>query len=131
VEEDYGMKYAGTFLLTLLFALSVKTGAQNNPFSKGGQGPGSVVVIPGQSMTPCPDYKIVIITPSKDVDFKMEVNTPSKSIDPGIIFKPCEESGQLAFAPQVVKPNQEQTITLDQETKDFLKRRLSVSNKNK
>ena len=125
------MKYARIFLLTSLFALSVKTGAQNNPFTKGGQGPGSVVVIPGQGLTPCPDYKIVIVTPPKDVDFKMQVNTPSKGIDPGIIFKPCEESGQLASAPQVVVPNQEQIITLDQETKDFLKRRLSMSNKNK
>ena len=124
------MKYLGLFLLTLLLALFVKTSAQDNPFSKGGQGWGGLV-IPGQNLTPCPDYKIIIVTPPKDVDFKMTVNTPAKNMDPGIIFKPCTESNQLAFGPQMNLLNQEKVIRSNQETSDYLKGLLLLSGKKK
>jgi hypothetical protein len=97
------MKYLGVSVLTLLFALSVETSAHDNPFSKGGQHWGNFLQLaPNQAS--CPDYKIVIITPPKDVDFKMNLLTPSKNIDPGIVFKPCGGSGQLSFAPQTIMP---------------------------
>jgi hypothetical protein len=128
LEQYWAMKYLGVFLLTLLLVLSVETSAQDNPFSKGGQG-GSVIV-PGQDK-PCPDYKIIIITPPGDVDFKMTVNTPAKNIDPGIVFKPCTESNQLAFAPQMILPNQKQVIMSDQEMSDYLKGILLLSGKKK
>jgi hypothetical protein len=128
LEQYWAMKYLGVFLLTLLLALSVKTSAQDNLFSKGGQGRGSVI-IPGQDR-PCPDYKIIIITPPGDVDFKMTVNTPAKNIDPGIDFKPCTESNQLAFAPQMISPNQEQIMS-NQGTRDYLKGILLMSGRKK
>jgi len=97
------MKYLGVSVLTLLFALSVGTSAQDNPFSKGGQQWGNFLQ-PAPNQASCPDYKIVIITPPKDVDFKMTLLTPSKNIDPGIVFKPCGGSDQLSFAPQTIMP---------------------------
>src|ERR1700694_2111830 len=98
------MKCLGVSLLALLFALSVKTSAQDNPLSKAGQG--VIVVIPGENQGSCPDYKIGIITPPKDVDFKMKLLTPSENIDPGIIFKLCGESSHLSSAPQISMPQQ-------------------------
>lgn len=114
------MKYFGVSLVALILALGVETGAQDNPFSSGRQGLG---VMPGQNLTPCPDYKIVIITPPKDVDFKMQVSTPAKNMDRGIIFKPCTESNQLAFGPKIIMPNQEMS--------DYLKGILTLSRKKK
>jgi hypothetical protein len=97
------MKYLGVSVLTLLFALSVGTSAQDNPFSNRGQEWGNVAQLAPNQVS-CPDYKIVIVTPSRDVDFKMKLLTPSKNIDPGIVFKPCAVSDQLSLAQQVFKP---------------------------
>jgi hypothetical protein len=97
------MKYLGVSVLTLLFALSVGTSAQDNPFSKGGQHWGNFLQL-APNQAPCPDYEIVIVTLSRDVDFKMKLLTPSKNIDPGIVFKPCGGSDQLSFAPQTIMP---------------------------
>lgn len=117
------MKYLGFTFLTLVLVLSAETRAQDNPF-KVTQGSGSVMVVPTQA--PCPDYKIGIITPPKDVDFKMRVTTPSKNLDPGIIFKPCEFSSQLSLTPQLVRPNSEIQFLNgpSQEIRDFLKGQL-------
>ena len=87
--------------------------------------------MPGQKLAPCPDYKILIIKPPKSVDFKMTVNTTSKNIDPGITFKPCEESSHLAFGPQTIMPNEEQMIMSNQEMGDYLKGVLLMSGKKK
>jgi hypothetical protein len=98
-----GMKYLGLSVLTLLFVLGVETSAQDNPFNNRAQEWGNFAQpVPNQAS--CPDYKIVIVTPSKDVDFKMKLLAPSKNIDPGIVFKPCAVSNQLSLAPQVFMP---------------------------
>jgi hypothetical protein len=98
------MKCRGFLLLPLLFLLSVETGAQDNRFGKTGQRFGGLEDM-ATIQAPCPDYKMIIITPPKDVDFKMRVNTPSKNMDPGIVSKICKEEHPLAFAPQFVMPD--------------------------
>ena len=97
------MKYLGLSFLTLLLALSLEASAQVNPFSAGVQGLGTEVqLVPNQDM--CPDYKITIVTPLGDIDFKMQVITPSKNIDEGIVLRLCSPSNQLSLAPQFTTP---------------------------
>jgi hypothetical protein len=126
------MKYLGVSLLMLLLALSVETSAQDNPLSRGGQRSGKVVeVVSGQGS--CPDYKIGIITPPKNVDFKMRLLTPPKNLDPGIVFKPCELSSQLSLAPQLFIPNPGIQFLNgpNQQLRESLKGQLIISGKNK
>ena len=74
---------------------------------------------------------MIIVTPPKGVAFKMTVNTSSKNMDPGIIFKPCVESKQIARAPQVIMSTQDQVIMSNQEMSDYLKGILLLSGKKK
>jgi hypothetical protein len=98
------MKYLGLSVLALLFALSVETSAQDNPFGKGDQGSVTVVqLVPDQGS--CPDYKIGIVTPPSNVDFKMTLITPPNDIDPGIVLRLCGAPSQLALGPQVSTPS--------------------------
>ena len=122
------MKYLGVSFLTLLLVLRVETSPQDKPFN----GPqGNSFNKAGQ--LPCPDYKIGMITPPKDVDFKMRLLTPSKNLDPGILFKPCELSSQLSLAPQLIIPNPGVRFLNgpNQELRESLKGQLIISGKNK
>lgn len=124
------MKSLGVAFIALLLASGLETSAQDNPFSNGGQGLG---VMPGQNLTPCPDYKIVVITPPNNSDFKMVTTPPSKNLDPGIIFKPCELPSHLALAPQLVRPHPEIQFLNgpNQKLRELLKGQLVISDKNK
>ena len=90
------MNYRIFSILSLLLVISAEAGAQDipfkqsNPFNKAGEG--------------CSKYKIVIITPPKDVDFKMTPNFPSSTIDQAIVFNPCEELSELPFVFKAVDP---------------------------
>jgi hypothetical protein len=110
----WGMKYLG--FSSLLLALSLTTGAQDNPFSKG---------VPITKLLPnkaaCPDYKIIIVTPSEI--FGAGPVTPASNMDPGIVLKPCTETNQLPAAPPALFENQK--------TSGFLKGRLLKSRRKK
>jgi hypothetical protein len=87
------MKYLTFALLILVLAFGVEANAQGeraNNFNN-----------------PCPQFKIGIITPTKDIDFKMIIIEPPKGIDTGMVINVCPEQKQLASAPQIVLPLKE------------------------
>jgi hypothetical protein len=55
----------------------------------------------------CEQYKIGIVTPSKDIDFKIIVIVPPKNLDQAMVFNPCPEQNQVASAPQIILPRKE------------------------
>ena len=88
-EEDPSMKYHSFYSLILVLVLSAEVNSQ-------GQLSNSA------SNKSCEQYKIGIITPSKDIDYKLRIIVPPKNIDEGIVFNPCPEQSQVAFAPPVI-----------------------------
>ena len=93
-EENCSMKYLTFSFLVLMLAFSVEVNAQgelsNNASSKS-----------------CEQYKIGIVTPSKDIDFKIIVIVPPKNLDQAMVVNPCPEQNQIASAPQIIIPRKE------------------------
>jgi hypothetical protein len=85
------MKYLTLSFLTLMLAFSIEVNAQGDSSDNAN----------GNS---CKQYKIGIVTPSKDMDFKMKILVPPKDIDPAMVINPCPEQNQVAFATQVIVP---------------------------
>ena len=51
---------------------------------------------------PCDEFKMVIITPPKDIDFKITIVPTPKDLDKAMVINPCQESRQKAFALQIL-----------------------------
>jgi hypothetical protein len=41
---------------------------------------------------PCDAFKMIIITPSRDIDFKMTIIPVPKELDKAMVFNPCQQS---------------------------------------
>jgi hypothetical protein len=88
------MKYLTFSFLILVLAFSVEVNAQGESSNN-------------SSRKSCEQYKITILTPSKDIDFKIIVIVPPKNLDQAMVFNPCPEQHQIASAPQIVIPHKE------------------------
>jgi hypothetical protein len=88
------MKYLTFSFLVLVLAFSLEVNAQ-------GESSNNV------SSKTCEQYKIGIVTPSKDIDFKIIVIVPPKELDQAMVFNPCSEQNQVASAPEIMVPRQE------------------------
>lgn len=87
-EENHTMKYLTFSFLILVLAFNVKVDAQGESSNNASKS--------------CEQYKIGILTPSKDINFKIIVIVPPKDIDQGMVFNPCPEQSQIASAPQII-----------------------------
>jgi hypothetical protein len=85
-------------LLTFVLVLSTSASAQDLPLKQENPFNRAVEV--------CSKYKIIIITPPKDVDFKMTLILPSSTIDQVMVFNPCEEVTELPPAFKTIDPQE-------------------------
>lgn len=90
------MKYLTFSFLVLVLAFGVEIKAQG-------------VSANNAASNSCEQYKIGIITPSKDIDFKLTIIVPPKNIDTAMVINPCPAQSQLAAArpPQIIIPPKE------------------------
>lgn len=90
------MKYFIFPVLILVLAVGVEVkgqgGSSNNAGSKS-----------------CDQYKIGIITPSKDIDFKITFIVPPKNLDQAMVLNLCPEQNQVASAVQIIVPRKRTT----------------------
>jgi hypothetical protein len=93
-EENRSMNYLTFSFLVLVLAFSVEVNAQSGSSNNA-------------SGKLCEQYKIGIITPSKDIDFKIKIIVPPKNIDQAMVINPCPEQNQVASAPQIIVPRKE------------------------
>lgn len=94
------MKYLTFSLLVLVLAFGVEIKAQGESANE----PANTV-----RSNSCEQYKIGIITPSKDIDFKLTIIVPPKNLDTAMVINPCPVQSQIAAArpPQIVNPHKE------------------------
>lgn len=101
------MKYLTFSFLILVLAFSVEVDAQGQSSNNA-------------SSRACEQYKIGIITPSKDIDFKIIVIVPPKSLDQAMVVNPCPGQNQVASAPQIIIPRSAPQIIIPRkETNGF------------
>ena len=56
---------------------------------------------------PCDQFKMVIITPPKDIDFKIIIITPPKDLDRAMVINPCPKESEAAIIINPTAPPQE------------------------
>ena len=90
------MRYLTFSFLVLVLAFGVEAKAQGESANNAGS-------------NSCEQYKIGIITPSKDIDFKLTIIVPPKNIDTAMVINPCPVQSQIAAArpPQIITPAKE------------------------
>lgn len=65
--------------IALLVILPGGTNAGANLFAKGG------------ADEPCKEFKMVIVSPPKDIDFKITIIPVPKDLDKAMVFNPCQQ----------------------------------------
>jgi hypothetical protein len=90
------MKYLTFSFLVLVLAFGVEIKAQGESANN------------ASNSNSCEQYKIGIITPSKEIDFKLTIIVPPKDIDTAMVINPCPAHSQIAAAaPQPIIPPKE------------------------
>lgn len=84
------MKHHSFYSLILVMVLSAEVNSQGE-------------ISNSASNKSCEQYKIGIITPSKDIDYKIRVIVPPKNIDEGIVINPCPESQVVSHPPVILR----------------------------
>ncbi len=58
----------------------------------------------------CSNYKMVIVSPPKDVDFKLIIIVPPKDFDLGMVFSPYQQPDAISTPPRVFNPDSDQKV---------------------
>jgi hypothetical protein len=95
-EENGRMKYLIFFCLIVVLIPISGTTAQVQPLDQ-----------PGPDC--CSKYKVVIVSPPKDIDFKLIIIVPPK-IDQAMVVNPFQASNQLSSPPKASNPESDKKV---------------------
>lgn len=87
------MKYLTLIAFGLMLIAGVEVRAQVESSTKRG--------------STCDQYKVGIITPSKEVDFKLKTILPPQNLDQAMVLNVCPEQNQVASAFQITGPRRQ------------------------
>ena len=51
---------------------------------------------------PCKEFKMMIMTPSKDIDYKITIIPTPKDIDKAMVINPCKQAGEIVSLPPII-----------------------------
>jgi hypothetical protein len=89
------MKYLIVSCLIMLLLPIPGTRAQVQPFNQ-------------LSPNCCPNYKLAIVGPPRNVDFKLIIIVPPKDLDQAMVFNPYQQPNAISTTSKVFNPDSDQ-----------------------